>query len=56
MKIWDLNSARSVTTIAAHGNEVLSLDWNKYNQFEVVSGSADCTIKVWVCTVLCRRG
>ncbi|OWY97548.1 Peroxisomal targeting signal 2 receptor, partial [Phytophthora megakarya] len=33
--------------IAAHGNEVLALDWNKYNQFEVVSGSADCTIKVW---------
>ena len=49
VKIWDFNCARSVTTITGqHGSEVLALDWNKYNQFELVSGSVNSLITVYV--------
>lgn len=37
----------SVQTIAAHNNEILSCDWNKYEDHVVVTGSVDKTIKVW---------
>jgi len=49
VKVWDLNAPQTaVTTIPAHTNEVLALDWNKYNEFQLVSGSVDTTIKIWV--------
>ena len=47
VKIWDLNAPQSVTTIPAHPNEVLAVDWSKYNEFQVASGSVDQTIKIW---------
>lgn len=37
-----------VTTILGHGHEVLSCDWNKYNEFVIVTGSVDKSIKIWV--------
>ena len=49
VKIWDLNCERSVTTVTGpQSTEVLALDWNKYNQFELVAGSANGSIVVYV--------
>lgn len=31
----------------AHTNEILSVDWNKYEHFQFLSASSDCTIKMW---------
>jgi peroxin-7 len=33
--------------IPAHQHEVLTLDWNKYNEYQIVTGSVDKTIRVF---------
>jgi peroxin-7 len=38
---------QSVQTIRAHEHEILTCDWNKYNEFILISGSVDKTIKIW---------
>jgi len=48
LKIWDVNERRAAQTIRAHGHEILTCDWNKYNEFILVSGSVDKSIKMWV--------
>lgn len=54
LRIWDLlvpsSSAASaaVCRIPAHANEVIALDWNKYDANALVSGSVDGSIKIWV--------
>lgn len=40
---------KSVHTIQAHKHEVLTCDWNKYNEFVLSTGSVDKTIRTWVC-------
>lgn len=40
--------SRSVQTIKAHDHEILTCDWNKYNEFIVMTGSVDKSIKIWV--------
>nr|CCA21678.1 peroxisomal targeting signal 2 receptor putative [Albugo laibachii Nc14] len=49
IKLWNTLVPASIHTIAkAHaGNEILALDWNKYNAYQLVSGSADASIRVW---------
>ena len=39
---------RAMLTIPAHPNEVLAIDWNKYNENVLVSGSVDRSLRVWV--------
>lgn len=34
-------------TIKAHNYEVLTCDWNKYNEHVVVTGAVDKSIKIW---------
>ena len=34
--------------ILAHSNEILTCDWNKYNEFIIATGSVDRTVKIWV--------
>lgn len=36
-----------VQSIPAHQHEILTVDWNKYNEFQVVTGSVDKTIRVF---------
>jgi histone-binding protein RBBP4 len=53
--IWDLreksNSAKGdkkpLFEIVAHTNEVYSLDFSPFNEFLLLSGSADETASVW---------
>lgn len=49
LHIMDLNSPGDapVTSIQAHQHEILTVDWNKYNEFQVVTGSVDKTIRVF---------
>jgi peroxin-7 len=44
--VWDLRSGKDVKSIHAHTNEILSIDFNKYENF-IATASADCTIKLW---------
>ena len=44
--MWDLRSGKDVKRIHAHQNEVLSMDFNKYENF-VATSSADNMVKVW---------
>lgn len=43
-----VEESRSVQTIRAHDKEILTCDWNKYNEFIVMTGSVDKSIKIWV--------
>ena len=55
LMIWDLreksNSAKGdkkpLFEIVAHTNEVYSLDFSPFNEFLLLSGSADETASVW---------
>jgi len=44
--VWDIRQGRDVKRIQAHTNEVLTCDFNKYENF-IVTGSTDNTIKLW---------
>jgi peroxin-7 len=61
MKIFDMrlplstqphSPAPASLVIPAHGNEILSLDWNKYRPFVLASASVDRTVKVWDCRMV----
>lgn len=45
-RIWDLRSGQAVKKIHAHQNEILSMDFNKYENF-IATGSTDNSLKVW---------
>lgn len=47
MKIWDIREPRSTMTIPVSPDEVLSCDWNKYNDCLLASGSVDRVIRIW---------
>jgi len=48
LHITDMNAGEApVTSIQAHQHEILTVDWNKYNEFMVVTGSVDKTIRVF---------
>lgn len=47
VKIWSMNDPRSVQTINAHSHECLTLDFNKYNEHELITGSVDRSIRGW---------
>jgi WD40 repeat protein len=39
---------RSVRTLPAHAYEILTCDWNKWNEYQLATGSVDRTIRIWV--------
>ena len=43
----EIRQPASTLTIRAHEFEVLSCDWNKYEDFTLVTGSVDKTMRVW---------
>lgn len=49
LNICDVNVGNEmpVQQIQAHQHEVLTCDWNKYNEFQVVTGSVDKTLRVF---------
>eukprot|EP00441_Pelagodinium_beii_P011707 CAMPEP_0197682110 /NCGR_PEP_ID=MMETSP1338-20131121/95987_1 /TAXON_ID=43686 ORGANISM="Pelagodinium beii, Strain RCC1491" /NCGR_SAMPLE_ID=MMETSP1338 /ASSEMBLY_ACC=CAM_ASM_000754 /LENGTH=71 /DNA_ID=CAMNT_0043263535 /DNA_START=1 /DNA_END=213 /DNA_ORIENTATION=+ len=48
LHIQDLNVGEvPVQSIQAHQHEILTVDWNKYNEFMVVTGSVDKTIRTF---------
>ena len=52
VKVWDLRRPRSALTLKAHDAEVLSIDWCKYDDNMVATGSVDKSIRVWYVTSL----
>jgi peroxin-7 len=47
VKLWDTNVPESISTWRAHDFEVLSMDWNKYNNNEIVTASVDKSLRFW---------
>jgi peroxin-7 len=48
LNMYDVSAGRSVSRISgAHGNEILCLDFNKYRDHIIATGSVDRSIKVW---------
>ena len=47
MRVWDVRTGKDVKVIKAHSNEILSFDFNKYDNL-IASGSTDNTIRIWV--------
>lgn len=45
-RIWDLRTFKAVKTVKAHDNEILTIDFNKYENY-VATGSTDNTIKIF---------
>uniref|UniRef100_A0A7S3NFZ7 Peroxin-7 n=1 Tax=Euplotes harpa TaxID=151035 RepID=A0A7S3NFZ7_9SPIT len=45
-RIWDLRTGSDVKAVKAHDNEILTLDFNKYENY-IATGSTDTTIKIW---------
>lgn len=46
IKLWDIRSPGSVGTASAHANEVLSCDWDKYNE-GFATASVDQSVALW---------
>ncbi|WAR09345.1 PEX7-like protein [Mya arenaria] len=47
LRVWDRRTPQPQCTIQAHEGEVLTCDWNKYDQNILYSGSVDCSIRGW---------
>ena len=47
MKVWDVRQPHSTLTVPAHEYEILTCDWNKYNDCVLATGSVDKSIKLW---------
>jgi len=47
VQITDVVAGRGVGRIQAHANEILAVDWNKYREFQLATGSVDKQIKIW---------
>jgi len=48
MKIWDTrNSKMPTSSIEAHVQEIMSVDCSPFDQYLVITGSADATVAVW---------
>lgn len=45
-RVWDLRTGKDVKRIHGHTNEILSMDFNKYENF-VATASTDNLIKLW---------
>ena len=45
-RIWDLRSGKDVKRIHGHSNEILAMDFNKYENF-IATASTDNAVKVW---------
>lgn len=46
MRVWDLRQPAATLVLPAHGYEVLSADWCKYNECMMATASVDKSIKV----------
>ena len=46
-RIWDLRTGKDVKKIHAHTNDILSIDFNKYENF-IATASTDNLIKIFV--------
>ncbi|GFZ06144.1 peroxin 7 [Actinidia rufa] len=47
VRIWDVREPGSTMILPAHKFEILSCDWNKYDDCVIATASVDKSIKVW---------
>lgn len=47
VRLCDLNSGAFSHTLLGHSAEVLAVEWHPRNEFQLATGSADKTVRVW---------
>ena len=47
VEIWDLRKSAPVTFITAHPTKIASIDWSPAAENELITSSADGTVKLW---------
>lgn len=47
LRTWDTQTPEATLVIPAHEDEVLAVDWDKYSEWTIVSGSVDRSLRVW---------
>lgn len=49
LKLWDVRIPKSPvkTIMNAHENEILTVDWNKWDSLKFATGSVDLNVKIW---------
>jgi len=45
--LWDLNQENPIEIIDAHSNEINSVDFNKFEENLLATGSKDKTVAIW---------
>lgn len=48
VRLWDdRRPPKAITSLPAHEDEILTVDWNDSNPLQFATGSTDCTVKIW---------
>jgi WD repeat-containing protein 59 len=47
VEIWDLRKSAPVTFITAHPTKIANIDWSPVAENELITCSADGTVKLW---------
>lgn len=49
IKLWDYRSSTGLVNALprAHDNDILTVDWNKWNSIQFATGSVDATVRIW---------
>lgn len=47
LKIWDVRNKNPTNSIEAHVAEILSVDYSPFDQYLMITGSADRSVAVW---------
>lgn len=45
--VWDVRSRDSRASFGGGVGEILSLDWNKFREFEILAGGSDGAVRIW---------
>jgi len=45
--LWDINDTRPVLSIPAHREQIMAVEWSKYDEYQMFTGAVDKLIRIW---------